>query len=228
MAQGFRTVGERISENQVKENGFLKCFNVRIARTGPQMYLGASIGIPNDMSEWIVERHPEDVFNEKFMLSLEDKPITLEHPPVDVTIDNADQYLKGYIRDVRKGRDEELAKNLTDIFHDSEGHNTLYANLYVTNKEVAELIENKEYREVSVGYDCRYEFPYIGKNIAKQIPLYANHLAVVKKGRALTAKIRDSEDKERVYESVVIELEGKEIEFENFTDADIDEYLKEF
>lgn len=188
----FRTMGIRLSQNIVEENGILKCYNVRLARTGPQEYHASSVGKKGD-EWWTVYRYPEDVFNKDFLMSLEDKPITINHPPEDVTLQNADQYWNGHIRDIRKGRDETIAE-LGPEFEDEDGNNTIYGTLIINTKEATFLVKNKIMVEVSLGYDAIYKMISEENKTMKQIPKYGNHCALVEKGRALTAKIRDSDE----------------------------------
>lgn len=186
--------GIKISDNIIKNNnGYLECFNCTIARTGEQKYKGSELSFLENINPeefYKVIRLPGDVFDEQFMSSLENKDLVLYHPEDDVTVDNQSELSKGYMRDIRKGNDESIV--LDAEYYDEDGNNTLYADLVVKDKDLINMIEDGTMRELSVGYDAKY-LPTDKEDVYRQIPLYANHIALVPKGRAESATIHDND-----------------------------------
>ena len=170
------SISENIGET---EEGYLICYNVPVARTGTQEYLGREIGLlerPND--KITVHRLPEDVFSKEAMRSAEGKVITDDHPPVMVTMENHHIYDKGHAQNVRRAA------------------NYLIMDLIITDPNLAEKIRNGK-REVSLGYHCVW-VPL--DNDYKQTKIRVNHIAIVDHARAgRKAAIRDSVDKREIY-----------------------------
>lgn len=171
----------KISKNIEKlENGYLRCNNVIMGRTGPQQYTTRELGIKtSDGREHIVNvnRYEEDVFHPDTLKSIEGKPVTDGHPRdedgnlVNVTADNVDKYRIGYILNVRR-----------------DGNN-IVGDIIIEKKEVADAILNKGKKELSLGYTPVYELD--GDDSLKQTKIVVNHLAWVEKGRAGNAMIVD-------------------------------------
>ena len=186
--------GIKISDNIIKNNnGYLECFNCTIARTGEQMYKGSELSFLQNIDKeefYKVIRLPEDVFDEQFMSSLENKDLVLYHPKEDVDVNNQNELSKGYMRDIRKGNDESIV--LDKEYYDEDGNNTLYADLVVKDKDLINMIEDGTMRELSVGYDAKY-LPTDKEDVYRQIPIFANHIALVPKGRAESATIHDND-----------------------------------
>lgn len=181
-----------LSENiYYDQNGFLVCENATLGRSGIYRYKGKQLGLAtNDIVE--VYREEEDVFNEESLKSLNLRPLTLDHPNVQVTIDNVKKYSKGEVYNVRR-----------------EGDN-IVGDIIVKDKYIADLIVNNKVRELSLGYtqDLYYNEStklYNFKNI-----IY-NHLALVKKGRAGNAMILDSQDEVLVLEEEIINDSTEEV-----------------
>lgn len=159
--------GSKISDNITEmPEGYLCCFNVPIGRTGMQQYYGQEIGMEYGVLYEVV-RSEEEVFSTTAMASFEGKPFTDEHPPNEVTTKNVDDYLKGVVRNVRRGEGEQSDLLLADIL--------------VYNIDVIREIQNGK-REISCGYNCLYEMTENGR--VKQIDIIGNHVALVRKGRA--------------------------------------------
>lgn len=80
-----------------------------LARTGVQDYRAYELGLDADgmdpMKVIRLHRPPEEVFSAESMASFENKPITIEHPPVAVTADNWTELAKGEVRDVTRSGD---------------------------------------------------------------------------------------------------------------------------
>lgn len=146
--------------------GFLLCLNVPIGRTGSQEYLGQELGLEYG-KRYEVLRTEEEVFSVAAMASFEGKPFCDEHPSNEVTPENATQYTKGNVRNVRRGSGEQSDLLLADII--------------VYDKAVIKAIRQGK-REVSCGYNCLYE--PAGEYQLKQTSIIGNHVALVEKGRA--------------------------------------------
>jgi hypothetical protein len=158
--------GYTISPNQLETGeGFLICRNVPLARTGEQDYLGTEIGI-NCTDVIKVNRDESEVFSAEAMASFEGKPVTNNHPPVLLDSENAGQYEKGHVQNIRRGS--------------GEWADYLVGDLHIHDAELIEDIKNSK-REISCGYECEYDEEdgaYSQKNIR------GNHVAVVETGRA--------------------------------------------
>lgn len=167
--------GESISQRISKTpEGFLIAHDVRIARTGTQVYAGSELGLTNRATDKITAYRLEaDVFDETSLRSFEGKPVTDDHPPGDmVTPANYRQYTRGHIQNVRRD----------GIW--------VMADIVIKDADLIFKVENGK-REVSAGYWCDYD-EY--KDGYRQCNIIANHLSVVDKARAGDkARMRDSE-----------------------------------
>ena len=80
-----------------------------LARTGVQEYRAYELGLDADgidpMRVIRLHRPAEEVFDQASMASFENKPITIEHPPVAVTADNWRDLAAGEVRDVSRSGD---------------------------------------------------------------------------------------------------------------------------
>lgn len=173
--------GSKLSEHMTKTpDGFLICHSVPIGRLGVQEYLGQEIGMSYGQ-RYQVERSEAEVFSAAAMASFEGKPFTNEHPPEEVTPDNASRYIKGAVKDVHRGQGEQ--------------EDLLLADIIVYDQQVIEQIEQGK-REVSCGYECLYE--PTGDREYKQTHIVGNHVALVQKGRAgARVAIKDALPKQR-------------------------------
>ncbi len=160
--------GTRLSENisRREPEGYLLCLNVPVARSGTQQYLAEELGIP-DSGGWIpVFRPEEEVFSRECVASFEGMPVTNDHPPEGVTLENIRRLQKGHAHNVRRGSGEE--KDL------------LLADLIITDRELIDAILGGK-REISCGYT--YELSEEnGRFVQRKIR--GNHVAVVDAGRA--------------------------------------------
>lgn len=162
--------GSRISEHMtMTPEGYLICFDVPIARTGMQQYLRSELGITDDDPNGIVEviRTEDEVFSDACIASFEGKPVTDDHPPVNVDTQNITAYNCGHAQHIRRGQGEESDLILADLF--------------ITDKQLIEEIKNG-LREISCGYDCSYDQDDQGRIYQRCIR--GNHVAVVPSGRA--------------------------------------------
>lgn len=169
--------GYTISPNQIETGeGFLICRNVPIARTGAQDYLGIEVG--KEGRDIVTVNRPEsEVFAPAALASFEGKPFTDDHPPVMLTPENAGQYEKGHVQNVRRGTG------------DFEGF--VVADIHVHDAATISAIQNGK-RQISCGYECEYEENPDGTLTQKNIR--GNHVALVDVGRAGTkAAIMDAD-----------------------------------
>ena len=180
---------DRISDNMdISTEGYLICYNVPIARVGKQDYLGSEIGIMDKANQLIpVIREEKEVFSPKALSSFEGKPITNEHPSVDVSPNNYTRYSKGHVRDVRRGQGVDSDK--------------VVAELVVCDAKTIKEIQNGK-REISCGYGCTYELDEDGN--VYQTNIEGNHVALVANGRAgHKVRIKDQQvKKERRYKNM--------------------------
>lgn len=144
--------------------GFLACENVAIARAGELIY-GAD-EVPLDAgADGIVKvtRSAEVLLNKECLSSFESKPITLDHPPDFVTPETFKEYAVGAVQNVRGDGDK------------------IIADLLIMDESAIRAVENKEFRELSCGYDADYEQVSVGRGI--QTRILGNHVALVGRGR---------------------------------------------
>ena len=160
--------GTRLSENisRREPEGYLLCLNVPVARSGTQQYLAEELGLPGS-GGWIpVFRPEEEVFSRECIASFEGMPVTNDHPPEGVTLENIRRLQKGHAHNVRRGSGDE--KDL------------LLADLMITDRELIDAILGGK-REISCGYT--YELSEEdGRFVQRKIR--GNHVAVVDAGRA--------------------------------------------
>ncbi len=160
--------GTRLSENisRREPEGYLLCLNVPVARTGSQDYLPEELNLPRGPDLIPVFRPESEVFSPETIASFEGMPVTNDHPPDGVTIENIRTLQKGHAHNVRRGTGEE-----SDL---------LLADLIITDPVLIDQILDGK-REISCGYT--YELhEENGQYIQRKIR--GNHVAVVDAGRA--------------------------------------------
>lgn len=163
-----------LSKN-IKETkeGYLECYNVIMGRSGYQEYSGYELGGMGFSDNEIVKvwRDETDVFREETLSSALGKPVTDEHPSVDVDSTNINELGKGTI--------------LTKLWRVGDD---MVGNIIITNKELVNIVKDRKKRELSLGYSTLLINE--GGRV-RQTDIRINHLAVVKRGRAENAKILD-------------------------------------
>ena len=176
-------VAEKLSEHRYKTpEGYLICVDSVLARTGKQTYRRNEIFADSEDDRLIeVDRKAEEVFSPETMASFENKPICVEHPDVDVTVDNISEFAVGFVRDIHKG--------------EYEGEPVMLGTLVITDAKTIEEIENGEHTDLSCGYDCDIE----DCDSPEQKHIRGNHIALCEKGRAGIARIVDSVKDEQLY-----------------------------
>jgi hypothetical protein len=178
-------VTEKISEHKFKDNsGYLICTDCVCARTGKQTYTRDECFGDGDDTEIEVDRKEEDVFSEETLASFENKPLTIQHPNVDVNPDNHKELSFGYLRDVHKGT--------------YEGKPVMMGTIVVTDAEAIRLVESGELTNLSCGYDCDVED--VPNPCQKNIR--GNHIALCDIPRAGNTHIQDSKDKNVSFEAL--------------------------
>lgn len=172
--------GSKLSDRlYMDNNGQLIVKDAILARTGEYDYLESDI-LPNGDKTKIVKvyRSPEDVFEPASMASFENKPLCDNHPDDDVCGDNYSSLQHGYMRDIHRG--------------EGDLSNCLMGTIVVTDPYVIKMIQNKDKRDLSLGYDAQIVLGDDGKYYMKKIR--GNHVALVEDGRAGIATIRDSQN----------------------------------
>ena len=142
----------------------------RVARSGVQVYSGASVGKP-EMALVRVFRPESEVFDDAAMRSMANRPVTINHPKEFVTSKNWDG----------------LAKGMTGgkVVRDGD---YVVVDLAVMDEAAIEAIKSGK-RQLSAGYNCELEFT-AGRTAdgseydAIQRGIRVNHLAVVDMARA--------------------------------------------
>ncbi len=165
--------GTQLSENisRREPEGYLLCLNVPVARSGTQEYLPEELGFTPgsfslDSGTVPVNRPEEEVFSPETIASFQGMPVTNDHPPEGVDIENIRRLQMGHAQNVRRGSGAEA--------------DLLIADLMITDPRLIELILGGK-REISCGYT--YELAEEnGQYVQRKIR--GNHIAVVDAGRA--------------------------------------------
>ena len=159
------------------------------ARTGVQIYTAKSLGLVDEDPSKLIEvvRKEEDVFDEKSLETYRSIPVTIGHPvnaagkPVQVTSRNAKKYQVGMLEGLPT-RDEDY----------------ITGTLVISDKEAIDAIEENT-KELSCGYTCdisEVDGVYYQSNIK------ANHIAIVKRGRAGSACAISDEEEVKLDEEI--------------------------
>jgi hypothetical protein len=158
----------------VTKDGYLTAVP-RVARTGVQLYYGSELGRVGDDASKIfkVFRPEEEVFATDSMQSFAYKPVTDDHPPESVTVDNWKKYSRGQMSG--------------DVARDGQFIRVPMA--LMDGDLVRKYKDGKS--ELSVGYECEIVWGegsalLDGKEItydARQKSIRVNHLAVVDAAR---------------------------------------------
>jgi hypothetical protein len=154
--------------------GFLICYDVPVARTGEMIYGPGETPIKTGNDGRVkIQRDAKEVFAPKSIASLNGKPVTDDHPPVDVDPDNWRFYTRGVVVNPRRG--------------DGEHKDCLVADMIIFDAETIRDIELGK-REVSCGYNPDYLEVLDANGVAvpgegEQANIIYNHLALVDRGR---------------------------------------------
>lgn len=182
------------------QNGFLTIRDVPIATIGVFPYKLA------DGSVRMEAKLPQELLSDSTVESANNKPVTDDHPPEMVTIDNTKKYMSG------------ITSNNAHV----KG-NTLRVDMVISDKDLINDISNGK-EELSIGFRTEV------KNIAgdfegehydsQQTNIQINHIAVVDRGRAghsirLTGDsasmlIQDKRTETKM-DTEIVRLDGREI-----------------
>lgn len=203
-------VNSVVSDNIAYDNkGFLVITNIIAARTGSQEYLGRELGVADPKLQdviFTVERPPDVVFNKRSLKSYESAIFTDGHPKEDVSPKNIKRLGKGFIRNARKGEPDE------------NGNETVVVDAIITDESLMKVIESGDKREVSVGYSVTFKDIDLENKRVIIDSIEVNHLALVSRGRAGTATIKDEDILEELH--VIEDLEvievGKKVKKETY------------
>lgn len=157
-----------LANTRITSDGYLVA-EIAVARTGVQQYHGSEIGGGNGLIN--VYRDESEVFALDSLASFVGKPVTDNHPPVEVKADNWKQFAVGSIGEgvLRDGEHIKVPVTLMDA-------------------DTIKAVQNGK-REISMGYTAELEWAD-GVTAdgtayqAKQKNIRINHLAIVDKGRA--------------------------------------------
>lgn len=153
---------------EISDEGYLLAY-ARVARTGVYDYAGSELGRP-DLPKVSVLRSADAVFDTASVATLLDKPVTNDHPSVNVVADNWAQLAVGNVRDEAMRDGEFLRVPLT-----------------IKSKSAVKAYQDGK-KELSPGYRAEITFadgvapdgtPYQ----AIMTDLRYNHLALVDKAR---------------------------------------------
>lgn len=152
--------------------GFLVCHDVPISRIGDMEYSqeelqAQDVFIDDDGSGIVrVTRTAEEVFRPEAIASFQGKPITNNHPNEEVTPDNWKEYTVGVLLNPRPGQ--------------NELSNCVVGDALITDADAIEDVLHDK-REVSCGYDAKYDQIQPGRAVQRNI--IGNHVALVERGR---------------------------------------------
>lgn len=169
---------DRVSVGAVRRtgDGYLVA-DAKVARTGIQLYTGAELGRP-DMDTVRVYRPESEVFARDSLASYAHKPATNDHPAAMVTADTWKADAIGQIG-------EEIVR---------DGDHVRVPLVLMDGRAIKDYEAGK--REVSMGYTAELIFdagttPQGEAYDALQKDIRINHIALVRRGRAGSARIGD-------------------------------------
>lgn len=163
-------VSEKIGpKRSFTPEGYLYCQDVRIARTGEQLYApGETPLVVGDAGYIIIDRSEAEVFRPEFLASFEGKPVTNDHPRTKdgVHAGNWKQHVVGTTLNPRRG--------------DGADKDYIVADLLITDAvAIKDVMDGK--REVSAGYGAEYVQTGPGRGLQKN--MLGNHVALVSAAR---------------------------------------------
>jgi len=169
-----------ISTASKTKDGFI-VFDAVLARTGIQNYDKSTLLNFDGEGEVAVYRPDKEVFAQDSLDALKAVPLTLNHPPEMVNLDNIKKYQVGHVvgEPVRDG-------------------NVIKSKLVVTDKAAIAAIESGV-KDISVGYYSRViKKDGVTKDGEKyeavQSDIIPNHIAIVDEGRCGICAIKDSKE----------------------------------
>lgn len=169
-------IGEQHSLHLVRDNaGNLIALSAPICRSGVQTYSAQELGVGgNELVN--VYRPKDEVLSPAHLASIEGKSVTLNHPSEFLTPSNTSYYRVGHVQNIRRGPD-------------TDGEVTVIGDVHVTDQRAIDQVA-QGVRDLSLGYTYELdEGPESGTYTQRR--LRANHIAIVPKGRAGSARIID-------------------------------------
>lgn len=163
----------------ITPEGFLLCEGVRIARTGPMLYMPSEMRDidPGASSMIVVERGADVLFADDCIASFNGKPVTYEHPDEMVNPKTWRETSVGTVLNPRRGEGAEAEY--------------LIADLLITDASTIEAVQGRPL-QVSCGYDS--DRVQVKPGVGRTTKVIGNHVALVEKGRCGPAcSIQDSE-----------------------------------
>lgn len=189
--------GEVQGDAKLTEEGYIRAHAI-VTRTGVFKYQNPDGSIRREL------RHPDDVWNEDSISSMEMIPVTNGHPSERlVTAENAKRLAIGYTGETIK-----------------KSGPFVLANMMITDHEGVNAVMNHGRKELSLGYQVDVDEEkgtYEGEDYdARQRNIRYNHLAIVDKARAGNeARIAlDSQDAFEILTEVV-EMSKRKIKIDN-------------
>lgn len=143
----------------------------KIARSGVYRYAGHELGRP-DLQTVNVYRPEAEVFDQASLASFAHKSVTLGHPSEPVTADNWRKHSVGY-SEGKIARDGDFIE----------------IPLMLADSAAVAAVENGTAKQISAGYRCELIWadgiaPSGEPYSAKQVGIVADHIALVREGRA--------------------------------------------
>ena len=178
-----------------------------IARTGVMLYKAKECGSlfkdrdPNSIVR--IATFPEDLFDSASLESYRSSPITLGHPEDDVNTENAKELVKGVLEGVplADAKNERLQSTL--VLNDADA---------IAHVKAGESDLSSGHKAVLVLNDAANPDMTFGGWDAKKTSINNNHVAIVKRGRAGSARIADEESVDKVKEEEVKVLDAAEVQ----------------
>ena len=177
-----------------------------IARIGVMLYKAKECGsLFNDRDPNSIVRiatFPEDLFDSASLESYRSSPITLGHPEDDVNTENAKELVKGVLEGVplADAKNERLQSTL--VLNDADA---------IAHVKAGESDLSSGHKAVLVLNDAANPDMTFGGWDAKKTSINNNHVAIVKRGRAGSARIADEESVDEVKEEVKV-LDAAEVQ----------------
>lgn len=170
-----------VGDTKLTKEGYLVA-TARVARTGVQLYLADELGDVATAAGFKsgdvvrVYRHEDQVFSDSVKRSITRVPVTVNHPPENVTADNWSRYAVGEVGD---------AMSTDGVW--------LVVNPMIKDAAAIEAAKTT-HREISMGYTADIVAARDGLDADFEMKsLHMNHLALVPAGRAGSqARIGDS------------------------------------
>lgn len=163
----FHTTAVLGRTQETTREGFLVCHDVPIAAVGEMLYAAGEVPLkPGPDGIVRVTRDAETLLADETVRSFEGKPVTMDHPPEDVSPANWRRHVVGTTHRVRVG--------------DGDQAGMLVADLLLSDQRAIDAVRRGQ-REVSCGYDADYE--QTGPGTGRQSSILGNHVALVARGR---------------------------------------------